>query len=93
MSETFAKKILDRYNKNKAWKRTKKVVIINESLGRDAIELLFQLQTQFSHIFLFYKDKLLGLHHLYIPIICLKEIFDIAHRTGHLGFSKCFELI
>lgn len=93
MDETFAKKILDGYDEDKAWKRTKKVVIANKNLKEDVAELLFQSQSQFGHIFLFHKDKFSGLCCLYISATYLKEIFNIAYRTGYSGFSKCIELV
>lgn len=68
-------------------------MIVNESLRKDVAELLFQSQKHLGHILLFHKDKFSGLCYLCIFITCLKDIFDIAHRSGHPGFSKYFELI
>lgn len=41
LSKAFKKKILDKYNKNKFWKRTKKIIIIIETSRKNITKLLF----------------------------------------------------
>ena len=42
---------------------------------------------------LYHVSKLISVHRLCIPPLVAPDIFAIAHREGHPGFSRCYEII
>lgn len=41
----------------------------------------------------YYVNKLTGFYHLCISLSIAPNILAIAHREGHLGFSRCYKII
>lgn len=41
----------------------------------------------------YYIKRLTGIHRLYISPFVALDIIAIAHREGHLGFTRCYEIV
>lgn len=43
--------------------------------------------------FLYYINKMTGVHRLYITPSVVLDVLAIVHREGHLDFAWCYEII
>lgn len=100
MDKSFAKRITAGYDEDPVWRRTAKILVDNEALGKNAATLSFERGQQHSSLppslakkLIFHKDKFTGLRRLCIPQSYLTEIFELLHGKGdHPGFTRSFDL-
>lgn len=100
MDKSFAERITAGYDEDPVWRRTAKILVANEALGKNAATLSFERGQQHSSLppslakkLIFHKDKFTGLRRLCIPQSCLTEIFELLHGKGdHPGFTRSFDL-
>ena len=94
ISPELRQELIEGYAKDPAWDKTLKVLEENEKLGENAATLSFERDNGL----IFHLDDATGDHafthrRLCVPDNAVKQFFEIAHSSDHIGFAKMFEVL
>ena len=94
LSPELRQELIEGYAKDPAWDKVLKVLEENEKLGENAATLSFERENGL----IFHRDDVTGDHafthrRLCIPERAVKQFFEIAHSSDHIGFAKMFEVL
>ena len=102
MSEDFKSKIVKGYDIDPAWRKTLSV-LYDEERREDAAKLSFVLGEAVAvsdppvaegrNRLVYHVEKSTGVKRLCVPQATVKDVLDIAHTAGHLGFARCYERV
>lgn len=98
MSSAFRARLVEGYAKDPRWAKIIKILDEKASAERrfsdgEVAKLPFVRGSNGDNELIFHVNKFTGLKRLCIPEPLVKDIFDIAHNEGHLGFERCYEVI